>query len=154
LHDILKISVNLKTVFKRAASDEEKTFLHFRFDPDRLGYRLFLPRSQRTSARRRKRKLYQIYPQNEPNYMVTNDDRVKEIVRAINELDVQETTDQVDRMSDSFYYFWIQISDKDIPVELDEDTISINNERYQADTSDLRELLDKTYRDVMSGVID
>ncbi len=86
--------------------------------------------------------------------MVTNDDRVKEIVRAINELDVQETTDQVDRMSDSFYYFWIQISDKDIPVELDEDTISINNERYQADTSDLRELLDKTYRDVMSGVID
>ena len=54
-----KISVNLKTVFKGAASDEEKTFLHFRFDPDRLGYRLFLPRSQRTSARRRKRKLYQ-----------------------------------------------------------------------------------------------
>ena len=108
---------------------------------------------------------FKIYPQNEPNYMVTNDDRVKEIVRAINELDVQETTDQVDRMSDSFYYFWIQISDKDISVELDEDTISINveldedtisinNERYQADTSDLRELLDKTYRDVMSGVID
>ena len=97
---------------------------------------------------------FKIYPQNEPNYMVTNDDRVKEIVRAINELDVQETTDQVDRMSDSFYYFWIQISDKDIPVELDEDAISINNERYQADTSDLRELLDKTYRDVMSGVID
>ena len=90
---------------------------------------------------------FKIYPQNEPNYMVTNDDRVKEIVRAINELDVQETTDQVD-------YFWIQISDKDISVELDEDTISINNERYQADTSDLRELLDKTYRDVMSGIID
>ena len=66
---------------------------------------------------------FKIYPQNEPNYMVTNDDRVKEIVRAINELDVQETTDQVDRMSDSFYYFWIQISDKDISVELDEDTI-------------------------------
>ncbi len=65
---------------------------------------------------------FKIYPQNEPNYMVTNDDRLKEIVRAIN--------------------------------ELDEDTISINNERYQADTSDLRELLDKTYRDVMSGVID
>ena len=77
---------------------------------------------------------FKIYPQNEPNYMVTYDDRLKEIVRAINELDVQETTDQVDRMSDSFYYFWIQISDKDIPVELDEDTISINNERYQADT--------------------
>ena len=29
---------------------------------------------------------FKIYPQNEPNYMVTNDDRVKEIVRAINEL--------------------------------------------------------------------
>ncbi|MBS6400076.1 MAG: hypothetical protein KH748_09050, partial [Firmicutes bacterium] len=29
-----------------------------------------------------------------------------------------------------------------------------HNERYQADTSDLRELLDKTYRDVMSGIID
>ena len=98
--------------------------------------------------------VFKIYPQDESNYMVTNDDRVKEIMRAINELDVQETTDQVDRMSDSFYYVWIQISDKDIPVELDEDTISINNERYQADTSDLRELLDKTYRDVMSGVID
>jgi hypothetical protein len=50
LHDILKISANLKTVFKGAASDEEKTFLHFRFDPDRLGYRLFLPRAQRASA--------------------------------------------------------------------------------------------------------
>ena len=85
--------------------------------------------------------------------MVTNDDRMKEIVRAINELDVQETTDQVDRMSDSFYYFWIQILDKDISVELDEDSISINNERYQVDTSDLRELLDKTYHDVMNGVI-
>ncbi len=41
-----------------------------------------------------------------------------------------------------------------IPVELDEDSISINNERYQADTSDLRKLLDKTYHDVMNGVID
>ena len=98
--------------------------------------------------------VFKIYPQDESNYMVTNDDRMKGIVGAINELDVKETTDQVDRMSDSFYYFGIQISDKDIPVELDEDTISINNERYQADTSDLRELLDKTYRDVMSGVID
>ena len=98
--------------------------------------------------------VFKIYPQNESNYMVTNDDRVKEIVRAINELDVQETTDQVDRMSDSFYYFWIQILDKDISVELDEDSISINNERYQVDTSDLRELLDKTYHDVMNGVID
>lgn len=98
--------------------------------------------------------VFKIYPQNESNYMVTNDDRVKEIVRAINELDVQETTDQVDRMSDSFYCFWIQILDKDISVELDEDSISINNERYQVDTSDLRELLDKTYHDVMNGVID
>ena len=98
--------------------------------------------------------VFKIYPQNEPNYMVTNDDRMKEIVRAINEPDVQETTDQVDRMSDSFYYFWIQILDKDISVELDEDSISINNERYQVDTSDLRELLDKTYHDVMNGVID
>ena len=97
---------------------------------------------------------FKIYPQNESNYMVTNDDRVKEIVCAINELDMQETTDQVDRMSNDFYNFWIQISGKDIPVELDEDTISINNERYQADTSDLRELLDKTYRDVMNGIID
>lgn len=32
--------------------------------------------------------------------------------------------------------------------------ISINDERCQADTSGLRELLDKTYDDVMSGVID
>ena len=98
--------------------------------------------------------VFKIYPQDESNYMVTNDDRVKEIVRTINELDVQETTDQVDRMSDSFYYFGIQISGKDIPVEMDEDTILINNERYQADTSDLHGLLDKTYHDVMSGIID
>ena len=97
---------------------------------------------------------FRIYPQDESNYMVTNDDRVKEIVRAINELDAQETADQVNRMSKAFYDFWIQIRDEDIPVELDEAAISINNERYQADTSDLRELLDKTYRDVMSGVID
>ena len=77
--------------------------------------------------------------------MVTNDDRVKEIVRAINELDVQETTDQVDRMSDSFYYFWIQISDKDIPVELDEDTISINNEAIRRNTVGFTRALDTTY---------
>ena len=57
-------------------------------------------------------------------------------------------------MSDNFYYFFIRITDKDIPVELDEATISINDERCQADTSGLRELLDKTYDDVMSGVID
>ena len=97
---------------------------------------------------------FTISPQDESNYMVTNDDRVKEIVRAINELDMQETTDQVNRMSSDFYDFWIQISDKDILVELDEDTISINNERYQADTSGLRELLNKTYHDVMNGIID
>lgn len=98
--------------------------------------------------------VFKIYPQDESNYMVTNDDRVKEIVRAVNELDVHEGTDQVNRMSDNFYYFFIRITDKDIPVELDEATISINDERCQADTSDLRELLDKTYDDVMSGVID
>lgn len=57
-------------------------------------------------------------------------------------------------MSDNFYYFFIRITDKDIPVELDEAAISINDERCQADTSGLRELLDKTYDDVMSGVID
>ena len=153
LHDILKISVNLKTVFKGAASDEEKTFLHFRF-VSAIAYFCHDHSVLPLDAENANYISFKIYPQNEPNYMVTNDDRLKEIVRAINELDVQETTDQVDRMSDSFYYFWIQISDKDIPVELDEDTISINNERYQADTSDLRELLDKTYRDVMSGVID
>ena len=98
--------------------------------------------------------VFKIYPQDESNYMVTNDDRVKEIGRAINELDMQETTDQVDRMSNDFYYFQVQILGKDIPVELDENTISINNERYHADTSDLRGLLDKTYRDVMNGTID
>lgn len=98
--------------------------------------------------------VFKIYPQDESNYMVTNDDRVKEIVRAVNELDVHEGTDQVNRMSDNFYYFFIRITDKDIPVELDETAISINNERCQADTSGLRELLNRTYDDVMSGVID
>ena len=98
--------------------------------------------------------VFKVYPQDDPNYAVTNDGRVKEIVRAVNELDVQEGTSQVNRMSDNFYYFLVQIQDEEIPVELDEDTVSINNERYQADTSGLRELLDKTYHDVMSGVID
>ena len=46
--------------------------------------------------------VFKIYPQDESNYMVTNDDRVKEIVRAVNELDVHEGTDQVNRMSDNF----------------------------------------------------
>lgn len=98
--------------------------------------------------------VFRVYPQDESNYMVTNDGRVKEIVRAVNELDVHKETAQVNRMSDGFYYFSVQILDKEIPVELDEDTISINNERYQADTSGLRELLDRTYEDVMNGVID
>lgn len=98
--------------------------------------------------------VFKVYPQDDPNYAVTNDDRVNEIVRAINELDVHEGAHQVNRMSDNFYYFQIQILDTEIPVELDEDTISVNNERYQADTSGLRELLDKTYHDVMSGIID
>ena len=55
----LEIEDRFKRILDSNYSDEEKTFLHFRFDPDCLGYRLFLPRSQRTSARRRKRKLYQ-----------------------------------------------------------------------------------------------
>lgn len=156
LHDILKISVNLKQYSRGLPAMKKKLFCIFGLIliVSAIAYFCHDHSVLPLDAENANYISFKIYPQNEPNYMVTNDDRVKEIVRAINELDAQETTDQVDKMSDSFYYFWIQISDKDIPVELDEDTISINNERYQADTSDLRELLDKTYRDVMSGIID
>ena len=85
---------------------------------------------------------------------LTGDDRVKEIVQAINELDMQEGTEQINRMSDRYYSFFIHMLDKDIPIELDECTISIDQESYRADTSGLRVLLDRTYHDIMRGVID
>ena len=97
---------------------------------------------------------FSIYPEYDGNYTVTNNDRVKEIVRTINELDMQKETDHANRMSDNYYYFWIHISDKDVAVELDENTISLNREIYQADTSVLRTLLEQTYNDVMKGKID
>ena len=98
--------------------------------------------------------IFKIYPQHGANYTVTDDGRVKEIVQAINELDMQEGTEQINRMSDRYYSFFIHMLDKDIPIELDECTISIDQESYRADTSGLRVLLDRTYHDIMRGVID
>ena len=101
---------------------------------------------------------FAIYPQDDSNYTVTDNDRVKEIVCVINELDMeldmQAGTNRVNRMSNNYYYFWIHMVDEEVSIELDENTISLNNEIYQADTSDLRALLDQTYNDIMQGKID
>lgn len=94
------------------------------------------------------------YPQYDGSYTVTDNSRVKDIVSAINELNMQEGTTRPDKMSSCYYYFFINTPNEDISVELDENTIKLNNEVYQADTSDLRLLLDQTYNDIMNGKID
>ena len=66
---------------------------------------------------------------------------------------MQEKTTRPDKMSNCYYYF-LNTPNEDISVELDENTILLNNEVYQADTSDLRLLLDQTYNDIMNGKID
>lgn len=94
------------------------------------------------------------YPQYDGSYTVTDNSRVKDIVSAINELNMQEGTTRPDKMSSCYYYFFINTPNEDISVELDENTIKLNNEVHQADTSDLRLLLDQTYNDIMNGKID
>mgnify|MGYP001360864483 FL=1 len=94
------------------------------------------------------------YPQYDGSYTVTDNSRVKDIVSAINELNMQEGTTRPDKMSSCYYYFFINTPNEDISVELDENTIKLNNEVYQADTSDLRLLLVQTYNDIMNGKID
>ena len=93
------------------------------------------------------------YPQYEGSYTATDNSRIKDIVSAINELNMQEGTTRPDKMS-SCYYFFLNPPNEDISVELDENTIKLNNEVHQADTSDLHLLLDQTYNDMMSGKID
>ena len=94
------------------------------------------------------------YPQYDGSYTVTDNSRIKDIVSAINELNMQEKTTRPDKMSNCYYYFFLNTPNEDISVELDENTILLNNEVYQADTSDLRLLLDQTYNDIMNGKID
>lgn len=94
------------------------------------------------------------YPQYDGSYTVADNSRVKDIVSAINELNMQEGTTRPDKMSSCYYYFFLNTPNEDISVELDENTIKLNNEVYQADTSDLRLLLDQTYNDIMNGKID
>lgn len=94
------------------------------------------------------------YPQYDGSYTVADNSRIKDIVSAINELNMQEGTTRPDKMSSCYYYFFLNTPNEDISVELDENTIKLNNEVYQADTSDLRLLLDQTYNDIMNGKID
>ena len=93
------------------------------------------------------------YPQYDGNYTVTNNSRIKDIVSVINELNVQEGVPHADKMSSYHYWFFINTLNDDISVKLGENVISLNNEIYQADTSDLRILLDQTYNDIMHGKI-
>lgn len=97
---------------------------------------------------------FTVCPQEDSNITVIDDDRVRAIVEAINDLDVGEGTGPVNRMSEHYYFLWVYIGGEDIPVELDEQTISVDGESYQADTSDLRALFTQTYDDIMRGKID
>lgn len=97
---------------------------------------------------------FTVCPQEDSNITVIDDDRVRAIVEAINDLDVGEGTGPVNRMSEHYYSLWVYIGGEDIPVELDEQTISVDGESYQADTSDLRALFTQTYDDIMRGKID
>ena len=97
---------------------------------------------------------FSIIPQDNRNCTVTDDDRVKEIVCVINELDLEEGTKRPNRTSNNYYYFGIHIGAEDVAVELDEYIISINNEIYQTDTLELCALLERTCYDVMEGIIE
>ena len=91
------------------------------------------------------------YPQYDGSYTVTDNSRVKDIISTINELNMQEGTTRPNKMSSCYYYFFLNTLNEDISVELDENTILLSNEVYQADTSDLRLLLEQTYNDIMNG---
>lgn len=98
--------------------------------------------------------IFQIYPQGFPNFTVSNEDRVLEIVNAINESNLKKGNSQIDRASNNFYCFQIRTIEEDISVEVDENTISIKNENFETETSDLLILLERTYHDIMNGSID
>lgn len=98
--------------------------------------------------------IFQIYPQDSPNFTVSNQDRVFEIVNTINELNLKKGNSQIDRASNTFYRFYISTTEGDISVEVDENTISIKNDNFETDTSDLLMLLERTYYDIMNGSID
>lgn len=97
---------------------------------------------------------FSIIPQDNHNYTLTDNDRVKEIVCVINELDLEEGAKLPNRSSDNYYYFRIHIGTEDVAVALDEHIISINNEIYQTDTLELCTLLEQTCYDVMEGIIE
>lgn len=92
---------------------------------------------------------FRVYPQDTRCYTVTDDNRVNEIVFAINSLSVEKCDTRPERMGE--YYYSINLNclgDNDIWVEFDEKIISLKNENYAADTTALHELLEKTYHDI------
>ena len=96
-----------------------------------------------------------IYPQDTRCYTVTDDNRVSEIVSAINILSVEKCNERPERMGE--YYYSINLNclgDDDIWIEFDEKIISVKNENYTADTTALHELLEKTYHDIQNWNIE
>ena len=92
---------------------------------------------------------FRIYPQDTPNFTVTDDARVLEIVSAINNLSVEPTDTRPERMGEYYYSIVLQcVGNDSIWIELDENKISIKNENFTADTKPLHELLEKTYFDI------
>ena len=96
-----------------------------------------------------------IYPQDTPNFTVTDDTRIEAIISVLNSLPVEDSDSRSERMGEYYYSLILNCTgDNDIWIELDENTISINNENFSADTKPLHELLEKTYHDIQNWNIE
>lgn len=99
--------------------------------------------------------VFYIYPQDTPNFTVTDDARVEEIVSAINNLTVAKCDSRPERMGEYYYSLALHCTGGDtISLNLSENAISINNENFNADTHILHTLLEKTYHDIQNWNIE
>ena len=99
--------------------------------------------------------VFYIYPQDTPNFTVTDDARVEEIVSAINNLSVEKCDSRPERMGKYYYSLALHCIDGDtIGINLSENTISINNENFTADTKTVHNLLEMTYYDIQNWNIE
>ena len=99
--------------------------------------------------------VFYIYPQDTPNFTVTDDARVEEIVSAINSLTVEKCDSRPERMGEYYYSLALHCTGGDtISLNLSENAISISNENFTADTKPLHEILEKTYYDIQNWNIE
>lgn len=101
-----------------------------------------------------------IYPQDIPNYTITDRNRIDEIVNTLNELERENAgSRRLDQMSGPYYSFRLYGDQSTWWINMDKNILEIvdakgKNWSYATDNSNLCDILEQTYYDRMSGVID